>query len=443
MNDNRITASSEAKIPADREHVDGPQGLSRSEVACSSHTLQHTRQMESIGCKDDQLERLNGTTGIDWWQLAACVKWDNVVAPAAFQLFNEAKLRAQQTFAPIPLEIGDDLFCVDRKGHGKGRDSHKEIQLLWNGGVVVGLSQRINASRQMSNASLLVSGEPCLIYGWGTCWEFFHRIINSIGGKIEDEWIKRVDLCIDLPELELNESLGAAARNQQFVASCTKSALYQEPDGLKGFSIGKSNRARVVIYDKLDDVMTNHNSVYRQAMVQKRWAGVVPSCATRVEFQIGREWLKQYGLRKSADISRIGDIYDKLTSDSRGVFRMTAEPVDRLNRHQNRSTTHPVWQRIVDIGRETVEEGQNKLVRIDRSGLDELRAVKQIVGFGTSLADRRQRLCATRGDLHDAIDIAFDENGIDDEYILSKFERKAKLSGTWQELFQFPPKEAA
>ncbi len=51
----------------------------------------------------------------------------------------------------------------------------------------------------MSNASLLVSGAACLIHGWGSCWDFFRRFISAIRGTIEDEWIKRVDFCIDLP----------------------------------------------------------------------------------------------------------------------------------------------------------------------------------------------------------------------------------------------------
>ena len=98
---------------------------------------------------------------------------------------------------------------------------------------------------------------------------------------------------------------------------------------------------------------------------------------------------------------------------------------------------------MVEIGRNTVGKSTEKLVSIDRSSLDEKRAVKQIVGFGTSLADRRQRLCVNRQDLFEVIEEALDQNGIDDEYIRRKFEAKAKLSGTMQELFQFPPKEAA
>ena len=445
MKDTTETLNSEARDPGDREHVNGLPGLTRSEVACSSNTQLPTRQSEMESAEKAEQSRygsLTGTTGIDWWQLAACVRWNPVVSGPFFEMFNECKLRAQKRFAPVALEIGEDLVSVDRKGSGRGKDSHKEIQLLWNG-VVVGLSERLQVSRQLSNASLLVSGAPCLINGWGTSWEFFHRLIETIGGTIEDEWIKRVDLCIDYPELHLNDSLGTALRNHQFVATNSKASLHQDPDGLQGFSLGKCNRVRVVIYDKLLDVMCNHDSVYRSAMIQKRWGGSVPSCATRLEFQIGRPWLKMYELTRSNAITRIGDIYEKLTSGSRSVFRITADLVDRDNRHQDRAKTHPIWERMVEIGRDTVGGATEKLVPIDRSSLDEKRAVKQIVGFGTSLADRRQRLCVNRQDLFEVIDEAFDQNEIDDDYIRRKFEAKAKLSGTMQELFQFPPKETA
>lgn len=427
--------SSEAKAEATRR-AEPRSGASQSSVACSGFTLPIDSQNKIRG---NPWESLAGKCGIDWFELAACVHWDFTQSAGWFEEFEEAKFAAQESKRPATMQVGGDTIQIAKSGAGRGNDSHKEIQIIWNN-ARVGLSQRENPTRQLHNASLLVGGTACLVTGWGTCWEFFHRLIKTIGGKLSDEWLRRLDICIDLPNVDLSEELYPALRARQFVTTCRDRKYYERGERATGFAVGNSARLRVQIYDKFLDAFMNHDSVYLAAMQQRRWGEELPRGATRVEWQLGRAWLTQYGLDTATSaLERLPDVFGKVSES----FRITSSVPDRKNLHQSRAETHPLWQRIVDIGSETIGNVEEPLVRLNRSQLNEQRAVRQIVGFATSIADRRGTICETKADLLRLIDETLEGNDVTDDEIFEKFARKAKASGTWQSIFSFPGKEVA
>jgi len=442
MDDSNQKPTSEAQASGPRRLEPRDQDASPSPrpVACSSFTLPINSQ---IKIRNNQWESLSGTAGIDWFQLAACIDWNSAVSEKAFQRLRQAKEVAQEHRSPATLTIGPDTISVTGSGSGGGRDSHKEIQLIWKN-VRVGLSEREKPTRQLNNGSLQVSGEPCLVTGAGIAWEFFTRLVTNLGGRVTDEWIRRLDVCIDIPDLNFSRSVYPLLYSDNVNTRCRESKYYRANKLFTGYCVGNSARLRVLIYDKVRDCLMNHDSVYTAAMIQRRWGNKYPEQATRVEWQMGRAWLKQFGLDNARQtMQRMPDVFSKLTDDVGGAFRITQGKPDRANQHQSRAATHPMWSRIVSIGRDKIGESEKPLKRLDRSNLDESRAIMQIIGLVTSIADRRQTICETKADVGRLIDETMENHQIEDAMIQERFMKKAKASGTWQEIFSFPGKEAA
>ena len=408
-------------------------------VACSSLTLPSNRKEKETDSAEGDI---SGKLGIDWFEIAAVIDWDSEISKVAFEMLSLAKDVAKEQKSVCVIPIGGDHVGIQGKGAGSGRDSYKEVVLSWNG-VKVAISERSDASRMLSNASLVVSGAPCLILGYAAAWEFFHRVIVALGGSVKDEWIRRADLCIDMPAVDYGRDIHPLLDNQQFICRARKRSWHCEGQRPTGFSVGLSNRIRIDIYDKLYDCVVNHDAVYLAAMQQARWCGL-PTAATRVEWQMGREWLKQYGIDTPEQfIAQIADVFGKLTGEIGGVFRMTAEKPDRANNRQSQVATHPLWSKVVEIGKRTIGEATTALSRLDRSTLDEGRAIRQIVGFVTSIADRRQKFYGSKQDLLRIISECLVSNKVTDEQIEAAFTKKANASGTMQALLSFQDKEAA
>jgi hypothetical protein len=94
----------------------------------------------------------------------------------------------------------------------------------------------------------------------------------------------------------------------------------------------------VRVYDKRTEVAYQPEKL--AFLTANRW-GRLPEHATRVELELGRQRLKNYGVNSLADwLTKRAAICDSATSD---WFRLTSGPVDR--RHAGRTGIHPVWQR--------------------------------------------------------------------------------------------------
>jgi hypothetical protein len=102
-----------------------------------------------------------------------------------------------------------------------------------------------------------------------------------------------------------------------------------------GFVVGQGD-LKVRVYDKFHEA----NRVVEKiaAVVQYRW-GYFTATATRVEFQVRRETLKEFGIDTVDDwFSKRGAVCEYLCHD---WFRLTNAPVDR--NHADRSETLPEW----------------------------------------------------------------------------------------------------
>lgn len=115
-------------------------------------------------------------------------------------------------------------------------------------------------------------------------------------------------------------------------------------DGIgTGFTAGK-RPLRLVVYDKLAEQLPKQDKLYFQALIDRRWRGKSPKAASRIEFQVSREWFVNNGISSVNTLfEKQGTVIANLVQD---WFRLTTEPVDRTNQNQSRAKTSRLWLSI-------------------------------------------------------------------------------------------------
>lgn len=164
------------------------------------------------------------------------------------------------------------------------------------------------------------------------------RLLASLGFQLKREVVGRLDVCVDLPNVDV-EPFVLRMLARRCITRARKGAIYFDyPRSLTGFDIGES-RLKLRVYDKL--LETTSDPAKREYLVQRRWGGL-PKAATRVEFQLSRDVLRdRWNLGGCDDLRlKLPHILEWLCRD---WFRFTAEDVDRENKNQIRAETWTGW----------------------------------------------------------------------------------------------------
>lgn len=217
--------------------------------------------------------------------------------------------------------------------------------------------------------------------------------VEFMGGTIQGEKLSRVDACLDLVDVPVGDFVQPFLCGQ-VVRRGRKFGVYGDGLGLTGFHVGQGI-VRLRVYDKVAECQDN--AVKWDAMVQMRYGGEVPEIASRVEFQLRRKALKEFGVETVADwIQKRAGILDYLTGQ---WFRLTEGQVDREN--SQRCGPSSLWQRVSEgfaswAGLAVVPAVRERLKRklLDVGGL-----YRQSVGCLTTAAAMRGRSLVTFGDV--------------------------------------------
>ena len=157
------------------------------------------------------------------------------------------------------------------------------------------------------NVQINIPGEVCLTYPGGADEAYNDAIqwLESLSAQIDKELVSRVDFCADFPGWDMQHFVAAylgrkwkcRAKTQQFVQSNAVSLYFgTAPLMLR-------------IYDKLAEMEASAlrgEPIKFEHMIQKRWGGVRPENAIRVEYQVSREKLKEWGIDTYADLKTKG-----------------------------------------------------------------------------------------------------------------------------------------
>lgn len=188
------------------------------------------------------------------------------------------------------------------------------------------------------NVRFVAPGMACLQRGGLGCLEIARDIVRQAGGIIDLEVLSRVDMCVDLTGVGMGPFWDAATeeryvtRAKELVKTKKHSRTVQV--GVRPLSL--------CIYDKLARVRSKQNSDLLALMVERRWGGVLPRRAVRVEFSIGREKLRDFGIGSPDDYFRLrGALGADLCAN---WIRFTESKVDRRN--TTRAATLPLWLEV-------------------------------------------------------------------------------------------------
>lgn len=404
-------------------------------VACPGITQPQTRQVSA----DSSPLSLHGVLNIDWWESAGCVQWGPKSGPV-FDEIERHQYQAIECRQPVPWSFGDGQVFVSERGMGSGRASRLEFRLEWCG-VTIGLSPRKEPTRLLSNFYLNVPGKPCLIRGADYVRETVATWLEQWGGTLVDEWVRRIDLCLDVPEFDLHERVFPACHAGQYLSTMRRNSSHRESTRTTGFAIGSSPGARLTIYDKLAEVRQKNDAAYGEAMIAHRWNGVFPKSAARVEYQMHREFFQQFdGLKNATDLmNRLPDIVERLIqTDQRPFFQLTDAVPDREGRHQSRVGVLPEWAAIIALIRSQVDKPRQPLKRLERNLISAKRACANAIGYLTSAAADLGIVVERKADLVSVLEELMKRNDVCDDVIRLKWEDKARRCGTFEEVCQFP-----
>jgi hypothetical protein len=268
---------------------------------------------------------------------------------------------------------------VHRTGfnRGGGKGQHFEFKLSCDG-VTLGLSGDANPTGTAPNLVVKQTGRECLLIGAEQHHERMREVIAALGGVIKWEKLSRADLTLDVVNLDVSR-LQQLVERGQFVTRAKKVSSRQNlvTGEQTGFEVG-AKPSRLIVYDKLKELLGKADYLYWRAMVERRWGGGFPSSATRVEFQVSREWLLKRGVDTPADLFELqGSLIKKLMFD---WFRVTTAPVDRDNKNQSRAETHPLWLGLASAFEQVYGSATGELYPVLRDKIHPMRLIKQARG---------------------------------------------------------------
>jgi hypothetical protein len=325
--------------------------------------------------------------GIDWFEWWALVHWNDAERwHRAFKAFQDVKeLSQKRRVGFIETQIPDfGPVRVRRVGFNRGGDRGQHFEYsLQIPGVSIGIGSRDispkSSARELSKAQpnfvAKQSGRDCLLFGAQEGYAMTETLLSAIGGEAIVKRISRGDLCLDIVNLDSSVLLDLV-RNGQFVtrASRVRREVDLVTDKETGFSAGKYP-LYMTVYNKLHERIGKTDMLYHQALVDRRWGGVVPDTATRVEYQLGRRWLREQGIDSPDDFLRLrGKLCEKLTHE---WFRITARKIERRRKHQSREKIHPIWTGIQNGFQAVFGPPEGDLVPLQRNKVRPIELIRQ------------------------------------------------------------------
>lgn len=330
---------------------------SKSKVACLGNTPLQSSQVETFTLIQDRV-----IVDYDWLELGGVVEWN--AETETLKEIQKAHDNARLSFEPESITLNGYRCILFPKGIGAGRQTRLKYRIGW-GKTTLAFDLRENATRRPYNFQLTVPGHECLLRGATAVREWAHQVLELLGGYLVDEWIKRVDICMDIPDVNVAEELMPACVNRQYLTTSNNVKYYGTTTATESFSVGRRNHVELMIYNKTCETLKKMDPAYLEGMVKHRWHGTIPIGAPRVELRIHREWLRQWENDQAQSmIDGMGAIVKRLLGDDhRSFFKLLAEIPDRENKHQSRTEVHPLWDQIRTLMWERVGQKELELKR--------------------------------------------------------------------------------
>lgn len=286
----------------------------------------------------------NSKGGLDWLSFSCWVKhrdWQSLrsILAAARQ---DAQDRGELAGGLCNLP-GGIVGRVRRKGFSGYVFCPFVIEI---DGITIGFADRDTGDDQAPGVVVTITGEPCLIHGARWCSDRVDEVFAKLGIEVIRESVSRIDMATDLPGRHVSTFI-MAWLNGQKIGRAKKYAIFGDTDlqGAQTLALGRGEAEdgqplSVIFYDKLTE--TQHNETKRSYMVSDRWNGLTPEAATRVEFTVRTEALREMQVTTREQMwEQLPAIAKYLTHE---WIRFSEKPVDRDN--TTRAETAAWWVEV-------------------------------------------------------------------------------------------------
>ena len=176
-------------------------------------------------------------------------------------------------------------------------------------------------------------------------WESILAVLSSLGYQHIREVVGRVDACVDLPGVSMQE-VGEALVGDRVVCRSRKDSFHRLSGKIQTYMTGGKSQL-VRIYDKMAEC---RNDPSKAALVSERRWGEGVTKAVRVEFQ-----LRNKGLKRHFQVGTIEELFANLGTITKWCthewFRISTKKVDRKNKNQSRACTSEFWKQVQEAFR--------------------------------------------------------------------------------------------
>lgn len=438
--------------PASSRPVSDPLAASRASVTgavsdvttpCPSNTgFQSSQKRERKENLNLNLIRTKATFSIDELSFAGVVRWSER-SELAFDALREAQESAKTARGPARLDMpGLGLHCeVLGYGGGRGHDSHLAFSLRMGtgGSLWIDLDPRTNAHRGLYNLRVRITGTACLCLGVEECLRALRVVLRWSGGTLEDEWVRTAHLCLDLPGVDPQGIIAPVAAGKYLTTLKLRAVHGKDGETWESVALGKAPRLRVIVYDKLAEAHTK-DLTYQRHLIDRRWHGEKPEVATRVEYQIGRDWMQPRSIdRLEQFFERLGDIVGQLTADDGyATFVVTQRKPDRANKLQGRAGRSPLWQAVAETMRRNAGPDERRLEPVQRVRISDERAIKTAMSYILKVEAARGIYCERPEDVAESlVDHARRHLADDERWVVRRWDKHALQAGTVHEPSEF------
>lgn len=325
------------------------------------------------------------TGGIDWLEFSCYGEFGGKWEELRTVLDEAKKIATKAADGRCLTQLPGSDHVVSVKPGGKNRGYGYCRWSFDDAGIEYGIVDRKDSGGDAVSGKgghpvlyVKVSGLTCLIIGWREAVRRVREVMGFLGFSCVNECISRLDVCADV----LGQSVRSYMRD--FIegrlvrrSDCWAMWGRGQYDGIETIRFGGDEGIKCRIYDKLEE--TKRDETKRSLMVSRRWGGVTPEQAIRVEYELGREELKSRGITNLKTMEAgMKALVDYLTHE---WLRFTTEVPDRENGNQARAVASAEWEEVKRCFNEVVTGEPDYVPEPEHSkGVDMKQLTKQALG---------------------------------------------------------------
>lgn len=309
------------------------------------------------------------------------------------------------------FEVGGWPAVIKEFGVGGGNRGPRRAYVIEAVGLRFEFSRTESPNGETPNGKVTAGSLSCMKLGPLGVLRLATEFIAGMGGQILANKVSRVDGAVDLPNVPISAFV-ESYRSNSFLCRGKQFKLIGNGRDAQTLVLGTSPMLR--IYDKVREQQHSSDPAKFEFLVENRWHGEVPNCATRVEFQLRREDLTsmEFDGRTINSLEDYLECREGLWGYMCNWFRLTTEPVDE--NHRDRAETSALWLEVDDAFRSWASSPIVAVTRANRTRpIDEVILDAMIVGCGISKCanDQEFSIKKLKHSLLRAVHAALEEHG--------------------------------